>query len=493
MRATLIAATTLAVSSRGTKFVSRSGCFWIPILVASVSCGLIRQARTNAVERETALDRYVAEPDNSYQWKVVSTKDDSLATVHLVDLTSQTWLRPDEVDRTKWQHWLTIVCPKQAKSDTALIFIGGGSNGREAPSSVDERTKKLALATNTVVAELGMIPNQPLAFNGDGKGRYEDDLIGYTWDRYLKTGDTRWPARLPMVKAVVRAMDTVTALLGQQENERLAIDKFVVAGGSKRGWTTWMTAAVDPRVVGIMPIVIDVLNVNVSMDHHYAAYGFWAPAVGDYVRHQIPQRRKTKRHKELMDLVDPYAYRSRFTMPKCIINSSGDQFFLPDSSQFYFDELPGEKHLCYVPNTDHSLDGSNALETLAAFHFAVVNDVPRPTLEWEFPEAETIVVQSNSKPKRVALWQATNPNARDFRVDTIGRAYREMQLAPGSNGTYTARVDTPEQGWTAFFAEFTFDIGAPTPLRLTTPVRVVPDTLPFAGQEAPLIDEEVEP
>ena len=29
-----------------------------------------------------------------------------------------------------------------------------------------------------------------------------------------------------------------------------------------------------------------------------------------------------------MKLVEPYSYRDRFTMPKLIINSAGDQYFL---------------------------------------------------------------------------------------------------------------------------------------------------------------------
>ena len=44
------------------------------------------------------------------------------------------------------------------------------------------------------------------------------------------------------------------------------VDKFVVSGGSKRGWTTWTTAAVDRRVVAIMPAVIDLLNLEKSFD-----------------------------------------------------------------------------------------------------------------------------------------------------------------------------------------------------------------------------------
>ena len=69
-------------------------------------------------------------------------------------------------------------------------------------------------------------------------------------------------------------------------------------------------------------------------------------------------------------------------MPKLMLNASGDQFFLPDSSQFYFDDLKGEKYLRYVPNTSHALDKSDALETLHAFYASVVNGTERPQIKW---------------------------------------------------------------------------------------------------------------
>ncbi|HUG94216.1 MAG TPA: PhoPQ-activated pathogenicity-related family protein [Planctomycetaceae bacterium] len=442
--------------------------------------------RAVPAEERTAIDRYVRAPDDSYAWSLAGRNHNAGASTFVIDLTSQTWLSPDEVDRIRWQHWLVVVKPDRATSSTALLFIGGGRNGREKPGGADERLLRLALATNSVVAEIGQIPNQPLVFDGDGQPRVEDDLIGYTWDRYLKTGDERWPARLPMVKAVVRAMDAIQALLARDDVGGPAVDRFTIAGGSKRGWTTWMTAAVDRRVAAIAPIVIDVLNVQPSMEHHWRAYGFWAPAIGDYVRHRIPERRKTARYADLMTIEDPYLYRERFTMPKCIINATGDQFFLPDSSQFYFDDLPGEKHLCYVPNGDHSLRETNAFETLIAFQWSIVNDVPRPKFSWTFAGDDTIRVRAETRPNRALLWRATNPAARDFRVETIGRAYTSAELRPAEDGTFTARVERPQAGWTAYLVQLEFDVGGPVPLRLTTPVRIVPDVLPFADQEPPV-------
>lgn len=436
----------------------------------------------------TALDRYVAAPDDSYAWKLVATKETPAGTLFIVDLTSQTWLTTAEVDRPVWKHWLLVVKPKDVTANKALMFVSGGKNDGKVPSGPDGRMVKIALATKSVVAELKMVPNQPLIFHNDGQPRSEDDLIGYTWDQYLKTGDERWPARLPMVKSVVRAMDTIQALMASEEGGKLTVDQFVVAGGSKRGWTTWMTAAVDKRVVAIMPIVIDVLNVDVSMRHHFAAYGFWAPAVGDYVNHKIMQRRETDRYAKLLTVEDPFAYRDRFTMPKCIINASGDQFFCPDSSQFYFDDLPGEKQLCYVPNADHSLDGSNALDTLVSFHYCIVHDVPRPKFRWSFVDDKTLRVECETKPKRVLLWHAHNDKDRDFRVETLGRAYESQELTDKGNGVYEVQLEEPAHGWTAYFAQCEFEVGAPTPLRLSTEVRILPDKLPHVEKPIPLLE-----
>jgi PhoPQ-activated pathogenicity-related protein len=434
-----------------------------------------------ACGQETPLDKYVKEKDATYSWRIVKIVEGNPSRTLIVRLKSQTWRTPQEVDRPVWEHWLTIIVPEKVEHKTAFLMIGGGSHDSAMPERANDVIVQIARATRSVVAELRNVPNQALIFHGDGVPRKEDDLIGYTWDQFLKTGDATWPARLPMVKSAVRAMDCIQEVLASQEGGGLTIEKFVVAGGSKRGWTTWMTAAVDPRVVAIVPIVIDVLNVEPSMRHHAQVYGFWAEAIGNYYQHRILQRANEPKLKELYRIEDPYYYRDRFTMPKFIINGSGDQFFCPDSSQFYFADLPGEKFLRYVPNADHSLKGTDAPLSIIAFYQMVLAGKPRPRFTWTFEKDGAIRVTATDRPKQVTLWQATNPKARDFRVVTIGNAFTSTELQPESDGSWVARITPPKEGWTAFFVELTYDTGGAFPLKLTTGVRVLPDTLPHAG------------
>ncbi len=429
------------------------------------------------------LDDYVARPDPSYRYSLVRTIDHPQGKIHILDMISQSWRSENEVNRTLWQHWLTVVVPNDVAFDTALLWITGGSNDRPAPTQPDDMLANIALRSRSVVAELRMVPNQPLVFPDDPTNqRYEDAIIAYTFDRFLKTEDPTWPLLLPMVKSAVRAMDTVQGHLAKATDGKVTIKDFVVSGGSKRGWTIWLTAAVDPRVRAIAPIVIDVLNMNDQMRHHFAAYGFYSPAIGDYEQMKIFDRLDTDGGTEIRNFVDPYEYRDRYTMPKFIINSSGDQFFLPDSAQFYFADLPEEKHLLYCANSDHGLDGSDADKALLIWYQSILTGRNRPQFSWDTPESGHVVVAARTRPQKVTLWTATNPEARDFRLEKIGKAWQSQTLTATNAGTYEARVPAPDQGWTAYFVELHFDSGTPLPYRFSTEVRVVPDTLPYAEE-----------
>ncbi|MEM6628997.1 MAG: PhoPQ-activated pathogenicity-related family protein [Bacteroidota bacterium] len=436
----------------------------------------------------TALDTYVASPDTHFRYEKLAKIPGEGYTTHVIRMVSQHWLTTAEVKKPEWWHWLTLVVPEAVSSPKGLLFIGGGSRNREQPKGADELTIQTALATQTVVANLHNVPNEPIEFIGDNFGpRTEDEIIAYGWRQFLegggKTADAKWLARLPMTKAAVKAMDVIEMLTS--EILESPVDQFVVAGGSKRGWTTWTTAAVDDRVVAIAPIVIDLLNVVPSFEHHWRVYGFWAPAVGDYVREGIMEWQNSREYDALLATTEPYSYRDRYTMPKMIINATGDQFFIPDSWQFYWEDLPAEKHLRYVPNSEHSMDGTDALETLIAFYSHIVTETPRPDFDWTVEEGViTITPQADFPPQSVTLWQAHNPDARDFRVDVIGRTYEPSIVTPEADGRYVLEVDAPEQGYTAFFGELTFQTAAPVPFKMSTGVVVLPNTYPFEPFQA---------
>jgi PhoPQ-activated pathogenicity-related protein len=437
-------------------------------------------ACTAPAARQTALDRYVNTPDPTYKYELVNTIQGNGFTAYVLDMTSQTWRSAAEVDRPVWRHWVTIIRPDTVKSETGFLYITGGNNNSKPPAEANPMLTNIATVTNTVVTELRMVPNQPLKFTGDTTGRVEDDMIAYAWNKYLRGGDDHWLPRLPMTKAAVRAMDTATQFCA---TKNVAVRTFVVAGGSKRGWTSWTTAAVDKRVVAVAPIVIDLLNILPSFEHHWRVYGFWAPAVKDYQNEGIMDWWRLPRFREMMKIVEPYEYRDRLTMPKFLINATGDQFFLPDSWHFYWKDLKGEKYIRYVPNTDHSLRRSDALDSLLAWYAAIIDGRERPRFDWKIEKDGTIRVKTETKPQAVKLWEATNPAARDFRLETIGPVWKETVLEPKKDGVYEAQVAAPAKGWSAYMIELTFASGGKYPWKFTTGVKVIPDTEPFPPYE----------
>jgi len=120
--------------------------------------------------------------------KVAEARDGN-ATGYTLDLVPKNWLTPADVNRTEWHHWLLIVKPDELTHSTALLYLSGGSNQPGPPPNPGRDLVAIAKATHSVVVELRMVPNQPLGFRHDGVERKEDDLIAYSWDQFLRSGD----------------------------------------------------------------------------------------------------------------------------------------------------------------------------------------------------------------------------------------------------------------------------------------------------------------
>jgi PhoPQ-activated pathogenicity-related protein len=413
------------------------------------------------LKAENALKDYVFRPDPSYNWKKADTSNTDGFTATRLELVSQDWRG------NPWTHQLLVVRPPEVRNkDVALLFITGDGDVKQE----FDMLRTLAAPAGAIAAIVNRIPNQPLY-----DGREEDALIAYTFDQFLKTGDKTWPALFPMVKSAVRAMDTVQTFARQEHGQE--IQRFLVAGISKRGWTTWLTGAVDPRVKAVAPMVIDMLNMKAQMDWAKKMYGKQSEEIQDYSDHDLVARMDDPRMVELRSWVDPYSYRSDYTLSKLILLGTNDPYWVVDSLRHYWNDLPGPKYVFQTPNAGHDIiEGHQAIPVLASFYQMIADRQSWPTLTWKFsspsPNTATVDLHATQVPKSVRLWTA-NSKDRDFRDET----WSVVALPRAAKHT-TANVENPKEGFRAYMLEAEF-IGADgKAFKLSTEARVTPDGPP---------------
>ncbi|MFM1802632.1 MAG: hypothetical protein RJA81_1984 [Planctomycetota bacterium] len=406
-----------------------------------------------AIPLKADLHSYVNQTDKSFHWEQEAVTQAPGVNIYTLKLHSQTW------QGILWKHRLEIVEPTGVeidRPDTAILFIGGGANG-DTPRGGDRLVgAALAKAARARVAILNHVPNQPLL--GDRK---EDALIAETFIRYLNTKDISWPLLFPMAKSAVRAMDAVS--LWSKENDKGNITKFVVSGASKRGWTTWLSGAADPRVIAIAPMVIDTLNLTAQGDNQLKVWGKYSEQIHDYVERGLMQTATTKEGKVLWNMVDPYTYRDGrlAQIPKLMVNGLNDRYWTQDASRLFFPDLKGPKAFCTLPNAGHGLDQNRdwALDTVASLYRLATADKPIPTISWQFledPKAKDygISISANPKPKAVHVWTASSPN-RDIRQ----AKWVQTDLVPSiENGQLVAKRTKPETGVEVMMVELTYEV-----------------------------------
>jgi len=100
---------------------------------------------------------------------------------------------------------------------------------------------------------------------------------------------------------------------------------------------------------------------------------------------------------------------------------------------------------------------------------------------WAFEPDGSIRVTTDERPTAAYLVQATNPEARDFRLESLGPVWSRTAIEPQEDGVLVGFVPPPERGWSAFAIELVFDRGPYQRQVFTTDVRVTPDVLPYAG------------
>jgi PhoPQ-activated pathogenicity-related protein len=346
------------------------------------------------------LDTFLQKPEPAFKWSDSSQfAGDGFANLRLV---SQTWQGRD------WSHRLQIFKPTRVDfPDAAVINISYGS-GSFGESILGQG---LADISGAYTVNAFNVPNQPLY------DREEDALVAYSFQKYLETGDPSWPLLLPMTKSVVKAMDAV-----QQWSKKTTgkeIKRFIVAGASKRGWTAYLVAAGDKRVVGCVPIVYDNLNIPAQIKHQHDVWGETSQLAVAFSDLGLMDEGKTgsTRGKQLLQAVDPYSYLKRLTMPVFSINATNDGYWPHDAQTVYRDELSKQTSLStyYAPNSTHFL-GSQIIplaQSSAVWTRLVLSGAKIPTVGLR-REANAFRASTSGEAASVVLWLAQN-KTRDFR------------------------------------------------------------------------------
>ena len=232
-------------------------------------------------------------------------------------------------------------------------------------------------------------------------------------------------------------MDVIKEFSHEQIDKE--VSGFVVAGASKRGWTTWLTGASDRRVVAIAPMVIDMLNMPVNIEYQKEVWGDYSIEIQDYVNLGIAQAVVTPAGMELVEMIDPYSYRSSLTMPKMIFMGTNDPYWPVDAVKNYIDDIPGDNRLCYTPNAGHRLGNmTKALSSLNAF-FAINNT------KSTFPECD---YQIEEKEGKITLTVTTTPALLvDAKLwSTISVSDQELEMRYGVIKTLNTSI-RPQYKW----------------------------------------------
>ena len=436
-------------------------------------------------EEYTSMSDYIESTKNEFSYDIQEVIYEENWTGYHIKMISGEWLDSKKVDQVEWWHYVDIIIPKQTTSSTGIMFIDGGEKSEDY-FRLDAQSIGNAIKTEAVIVNVSNIPFQPLNFLSSEQDSFEeDDLIAFAWNKFLKQGakqkDVEWLPRFPMTRAIVRAMDLAQEIVLQND---IVVKDFVVSGASKRGWTAWTTAAVDSRVKAVVPMVIDMLNLVPSFENHYRSYGEFSPAVQEYVNYNIQDWLGTEEFKVLMSYIEPFSFIDKFTMPKYIINAGSDEFFSTDSWRFYYDKLPGEKIIRYVPNKNHSLDGRYLTEDLVSYFYRVINDIEIPSLSWNLSDNKLIAELDYDGDYDVSVWTAKNDNGRDFRLWEEGELWEETSIGKLANNKYELNVSSNLKGYKATMIEFTIDPKSEFPLIISTGPFVFPEKYPFDKYES---------
>jgi PhoPQ-activated pathogenicity-related protein len=213
------------------------------------------------------------------------------------------------------------------------------------------------------------------------------------------------------------------------------------------------------------------------MPRQLKAFGAYSARLQPYTSRGLVPIPESPEGQRLLSMVDPWAYRERLTLPKLIVNGTNDFYWATDALNLYWNELPANKWVIYVPNAGHDLrrqdrgnsdQSADLINGLAAFYRHQINGRPMPEVSWKHEDRDgklRLSIAANPQPLGARLWVAQTAS-KDFRT-----ARWTEQTANVSDGMVAGEVTRPEKGHVAFFGELDYEIDG-LKYQLSTQVRM---------------------
>lgn len=312
-------------------------------------------AAVNGMTREPPFADYVRDT-TGFAWKAPAAGQ--------LELISQNW------HGAVWTHTVRLAAPAQSVApDLCVLFVNGGAD-----------LERFARDTGVACASVGGI--YP-ACHGQPGG---EGIAIHAFRQVLKTGDPTWSISAATTKALARTMDALA--------EHGRFRRFILTGFSKMGLACWWAAVMDARVVGIIPIGADMLNLEAQQREHPQLF----PQIRQIGAFPPPA------------VLDPYAYRERLTAAKLVISGTNDDHYDVTSVGAYWDGLPEPKWRLHLANATHALEPKHP-KTIAASQAFIRAIAAGKSL----PKLVTTPTVASEPPARTArLWTATATGAMKF-------------------------------------------------------------------------------
>lgn len=287
-------------------------------------------------------------------------------TAHFLNVTTINWMTPNDTTIYTWWHRVVVFIPDNYDNNIQqhLYFRNFEGRNRKADDlenltaeEIDaefdfghfafemENLAETASKAGTIAAVQFDSPAEAMQFKFDPtlKIRTEDEMAAFSWVYYLKSVmaganklDIDVIMQVPTAKSTIKTFNAIRDFV--LETEDITLTKYSISGVSKRGQNAWTVAAFDDRVMAVMPVVYNFLNVDEYLNEHFRQFGAWSFALYPYFVEGLPVFKDAPEFQNLLCIADPYRYLYKYAnrnLPILNTGTTGDQFMLVQSSDAY--------------------------------------------------------------------------------------------------------------------------------------------------------------